>query len=107
MIQTTILSTAAILIAVISLITGNVVLMEQVPDKAFANRAVEGITIYPIDTVMLWPANSALIKVFNAHHVLCLESNEGDEVALCVGIDTVALNKQGLTFLVTKGTKVT
>ncbi|BAE74134.1 PTS system glucose-specific EIICBA component [Sodalis glossinidius str. 'morsitans'] len=97
-----------VVVSLISPMTGDVVLLEQVPDEAFATRAVgEGIAIRPTDKLVLSPANGTLVKVFNTHHAFCLETDGGAEVVVHIGIDTVALNGQGFTCLVEEGSKVT
>lgn len=97
-----------VVVSLISPITGDVVPLEQVPDEAFATRAVgEGIAIRPTDKLVLSPANGTLVKVFNTHHAFCLETDGGAEVVVHIGIDTVALNGQCFTCLVEEGSKVT
>ncbi|CAJ0998865.1 N-acetylglucosamine-specific PTS transporter subunit IIBC [Sodalis praecaptivus] len=97
-----------VVVSLISPITGEVVPLDQVPDEAFASRAVgEGIAVRPTDKLVLSPANGTLVKVFNTHHAFCLETDGGAEVVVHIGIDTVALNGQGFTCLVEEGSKVT
>lgn len=97
-----------VVVSLISPITGEVVPLEQVPDEAFASRAVgEGIAVRPTDKLVRSPAKGTLVKVFNTHHAFCLETDGGAEVVVHIGIDTVALNGQGFTFLVEEGSKVT
>ncbi|MGL9723434.1 N-acetylglucosamine-specific PTS transporter subunit IIBC [Sodalis sp. (in: enterobacteria)] len=97
-----------VVVSLISPITGEVVPLDQVPDEAFASRAVgEGIAVRPTDKLVLSPANGTLVKVFNTHHAFCLETDGGAEVVVHIGIDTVALNGQGFTCLVKEGSKVT
>ncbi|OIV47944.1 PTS N-acetyl glucosamine transporter subunit IIABC [Sodalis sp. TME1] len=108
----TVLATGAVkpvVVSLISPITGEVVPLDQVPDEAFASRAVgEGIiAVRPTDKLVLSPANGTLVKVFNTHHAFCLETDGGAEVVVHIGIDTVALNGQGFTCLVEEGSKVT
>lgn len=97
-----------VVVSLISPITGEVVPLEQVPDEAFATRAVgEGIAVRPTDKLVLSPANGTLVKMFSIHHAFCLETDGGAEVVVHIGIDTVALNGQGFTCLVEEGSKVT
>ncbi|MBT9432566.1 PTS transporter subunit EIIC [Candidatus Sodalis endolongispinus] len=97
-----------VVVSLISPITGEVVPLEQVPDEAFATRAVgEGIAVRPTDKLLLSPANGTLVKMFSTYHAFCLETDGGAEVVVHIGIDTVALNGQGFTCLVEEGSKVT
>ncbi len=97
-----------VVVSLMSPITGDIVTLEQVPDEAFASKAVgEGVAIRPTAPEVLSPANGTLVKVFGTHHAFCLETETGAEVIVHIGIDTVMLNGQGFTCLVEEGSKVT
>ncbi|TCV97986.1 N-acetylglucosamine-specific PTS transporter subunit IIBC [Biostraticola tofi] len=97
-----------VVVSLMSPITGDIVTLEQVPDEAFASKAVgEGVAIRPTAPEVLSPANGTLVKVFGTHHAFCLETDTGAEVIVHIGIDTVMLNGQGFTCLVEEGSKVT
>ncbi|GAA3613765.1 N-acetylglucosamine-specific PTS transporter subunit IIBC [Gibbsiella greigii] len=88
-------------------ITGEVVPLEQVPDEAFASKAVgEGVAIRPTDKTVVAPADGTVVKIFNTDHAFCLETDKGAEIVVHIGIDTVALNGQGFKRLVQEGEKV-
>ena len=46
------------------------------------------------------------MKIFNTNHAFCLETENGAEIVVHMGIDTVALNGQGFTRLVEEGAEV-
>ncbi|NDL62723.1 N-acetylglucosamine-specific PTS transporter subunit IIBC [Acerihabitans arboris] len=97
-----------VVVSLTSPITGEIVPLDQVPDEAFASKAVgDGVAIRPTDRLVLSPANGTLIKVFGTHHAFCLETDTGAEVIVHIGIDTVGLQGQGFTCLVEEGGKVT
>ena len=97
--------TAALIL--VSPITGDVVALEEVPDEAFASKAVgEGIAIRPTDKTVVSPANGTIVKIFNTDHAFCLETETGAEIVVHIGIDTVKLNGQGFTRLVEEGATV-
>ncbi|CNI43525.1 PTS system N-acetylglucosamine-specific transporter subunit IIABC [Yersinia frederiksenii] len=94
-------------LVLVSPITGDVVALDQVPDEAFASKAVgEGVAIRPTDKMVVSPANGTIVKIFNTNHAFCLETETGAEVVVHIGIDTVKLNGQGFARLVEEGTKV-
>ncbi|VFS49304.1 Glucose-specific phosphotransferase enzyme IIA component [Budvicia aquatica] len=65
--------------------------------KAFASKAVgDGIAIRPTGNLVVSPANGTLVKIFGTNHAFCLETEDGAEVVVHIGIDTVKLNGQGL-----------
>ncbi len=92
----------------LSPVTGDVVALEQVPDEAFASKAVgDGVAVKPTDKTVVSPAAGTIVKIFNTNHAFCLETEKGAEIVVHMGIDTVALNGQGFTRLVEEGAEVT
>lgn len=93
--------------SLVSPITGDVVALEQVPDEAFASKAVgDGIAVKPISNIVVAPAAGTVVKIFNTNHAFCLETNNGAEIVVHMGIDTVALEGKGFKRLVEEGTDV-
>lgn len=98
---------AAKLSSLVSPITGEIVALESVPDEAFASKAVgDGIAIRPTGNLVVSPANGTLVKIFGTNHAFCLETEDGAEVVVHIGIDTVKLNGQGFKRLAEEGTTV-
>ncbi|HHL2560296.1 TPA: N-acetylglucosamine-specific PTS transporter subunit IIBC [Yersinia enterocolitica] len=94
-------------LVLVSPITGDVVALAEVPDEAFASKAVgEGIAIRPTDKTVVAPANGTIVKIFNTDHAFCLETETGAEIVVHIGIDTVKLNGQGFARLVEEGATV-
>ncbi|WP_192937808.1 glucose PTS transporter subunit IIA, partial [Klebsiella aerogenes] len=93
--------------ALVSPITGEVVALEQVPDEAFASKAVgDGIAVKPTDNIVVAPAAGTVVKIFNTNHAFCLETDNGAEIVVHMGIDTVALEGKGFKRLVEEGAQV-
>jgi PTS system, N-acetylglucosamine-specific IIBC component len=91
----------------LSPVTGEVVALEDVPDEAFASKAVgDGVAVKPTDKMVVSPAAGTIVKIFNTNHAFCLETEKGAEIVVHMGIDTVALNGQGFTRLVEEGAEV-
>ena len=89
-------------------VSGSVVAIEQVPDEAFASKAVgEGLAIKPTSSTVVAPANGTLVKIFNTNHAFCLETDNGAEIVVHMGLDTVALEGKGFTRLAEEGSVVT
>lgn len=94
-------------LVLVSPITGDVVALDQVPDEAFASKAVgEGVAIRPTDKTVVSPANGTIVKIFNTDHAFCLETETGAEIVVHIGIDTVKLNGEGFARLVEEGATV-
>jgi PTS system N-acetylglucosamine-specific IIC component len=101
-------STAETVVSLVSPVTGAIVALEQVPDEAFASKAVgDGVAIKPTDSMVVAPAAGTIVKIFNTNHAFCLETEGGAELVVHMGIDTVALNGKGFTRLVEEGETVT
>lgn len=98
---------AVTIAALVSPVTGEVVPLEQVPDEAFASKAVgDGVAVKPTGKTVVSPAAGTIVKIFNTNHAFCLETEKGAEIVVHMGIDTVALNGQGFTRLVEEGADV-
>ncbi|MGK9172283.1 N-acetylglucosamine-specific PTS transporter subunit IIBC [Yokenella regensburgei] len=98
---------ASVIAELVSPITGQVVSLDEVPDEAFASKAVgDGVAIKPTDKVVVSPAAGTIVKIFNTNHAFCLETEKGAEIVVHMGIDTVALAGQGFSRLVEEGAQV-
>lgn len=98
---------ASVIAELVSPITGDVVSLDEVPDEAFASKAVgDGVAIKPTDKVVVAPAAGTIVKIFNTNHAFCLETEKGAEIVVHMGIDTVALGGQGFSRLVEEGAVV-
>jgi PTS system N-acetylglucosamine-specific IIC component len=97
----------AVVETLVSPVTGDVVALDQVPDEAFASKAVgDGVAIRPTGKTVVSPAAGTIVKIFNTNHAFCLETDAGAEVVVHMGIDTVALEGKGFTRLVEEGATV-
>lgn len=74
---------------------GVVIPMSEVQDEAFASCALgPGIAIEPIEGKLYAPADGVIETVFDTKHAIGLITEDGVEVILHIGIDTVKLNGQ-------------
>lgn len=81
----------------VSPISGSVIALEKVPDATFASGLLgKGIGIQPTVGRVLSPVNGTVASLFRTHHAIGLEADDGSEVLIHVGIDTVKLD--GLHF---------
>lgn len=89
-------------------VSGEVVALESVPDEAFASKAVgEGLAIKPTGKTVVAPVAGTVVKIFDTNHAFCLETSNGVEIVVHMGLDTVALGGKGFTRLVEEGATVT
>lgn len=88
-------------------VSGEVVMLEQVPDEAFASKMVgDGIAITPTSATVVSPAAGTIVKIFSTNHAFCLETTKGAEIIVHMGLDTVGINGQGFSRLVDEGADV-
>lgn len=92
---------------VLSPISGKTVALEDIEDKAFANKAMgDGIAIEPTDNQVFAPFDGTVTLVFPTKHVIGLTSDKGIEMLIHVGMDTVQLEGEGFDVKVSQGDKV-
>lgn len=86
---------------------GKVVPLEQVPDEAFSGKVLgDGCAIEPTDGKLYAPCGGVIDTVFDTCHAVNMRSNQGAELLLHVGIDTVKLGGKYFTAHVQDGQQV-
>lgn len=91
---------------------GEVVAMTEVPDPVFAQGMVgDGFAVVPDPGAEVLevcaPASGRLLKVFGSLHAFALVTEEGLEVLVHIGLDTVELKGEGFEALAATGDTVT
>lgn len=86
---------------------GQVVKLENVPDEVFASGAMgKGIAIDPADGTVVAPAAGEIALVFPTGHAIGMRTENGAEILIHVGMDTVSLAGKGFNTFVQVGDKV-
>ncbi|WP_343870690.1 N-acetylglucosamine-specific PTS transporter subunit IIBC [Tatumella terrea] len=99
---------ASVVARLVAPVSGEVIALDAVPDEAFASGTVgEGVAIHPTGDTVVAPLAGTLVKIFATRHAFCLESAEGAEIIVHMGLDTVSLQGEGFTALVNEGDVVT
>jgi phosphocarrier protein FPr len=81
---------------VLSPLSGQVWALERIPDPVFAQKMVgDGVSIDPSDAVLVAACDGKVISVHSAGHAVTMQTPEGLELLMHVGIDTVALKGEG------------
>jgi len=77
---------------VLSPLAGEAVSITQVNDSTFSEEILgKGIAIRPSAGRVVSPVNGKVIQMFETGHAVTLESEEGVEILIHVGLDTVRL----------------
>lgn len=88
-------------------LSGPVLTLGNAPDDVFASGAMgDGIAIDPLNDCLHAPCAGVVIHVARTGHALTIRADNGAEVLLHVGIDTVQLNGEGFALLVKQGARV-
>lgn len=89
-------------------VAGKVLPLSEVPDPSFAQGILgPGAAVLPIDGKVVAPADAKVTSLMKTHHAIGLTLNNGVELLIHIGINTVELNGEGFTPLVAKGDMVT
>ena len=71
---------------------GTVVPLEQISDEAFSQKVLgEGIAVEPSEGRLYAPCDGKIEMVFDTRHAVSMVSDDGAEILLHIGIDTVKL----------------
>lgn len=91
-------------IQVASPLTGSVVALKDVEDEVFSSGAMgKGLAINPTIGKVTSPVNGIVSVMFHTGHAVGLKSENGTEILIHIGIDTVKLNGQNFKTLVKQG----
>lgn len=76
-------------------------------DETFASKTMgEGVVIFPTGSKVVAPAAGVVTTVFPGGHALGITTENGTEILIHIGIDTVELNGEGFDVQVEVGSKV-
>lgn len=94
-------------VKVLAPMNGKIINIEEVPDQVFAKKMVgDGVAVVPENGLVVSPVDGKVVQIFPTNHAVGIESKEGIELLIHVGIDTVELKGEGFTKLVEVGSEV-
>lgn len=92
---------------IVSPLEGAIMPLEQLPDEAFASGAMgKGIVIEPSFGRLISPVNGTVTTVFPTGHAIGITSDDGAELLIHVGVNTVKLKGQYFDKQVKEGDRV-
>ncbi|MEI0747798.1 glucose PTS transporter subunit IIA [Brachyspira pulli] len=91
----------------VSPMNGKVYKLSDIADEAFSSGAMgEGFAIELADSMVTSPCDGEIIAAFPTKHAYGIETANGNEILIHIGMDTVELNGEGFESFVKVGDKV-
>lgn len=88
-------------------LTGEYINIQDIPDPVFAQKMMgEGFGINPTEGEVVSPIEGKVDNVFPTKHAIGLKADNGLEILVHIGLDTVQLDGQGFEILVSSGDTV-
>ena len=88
-------------------LSGVLIALEQVPDPVFSGRVIgDGLCIDPTSSNLCAPLAGVISNVQASGHAVSITDDNGVQVLMHIGLDTVNLGGQGFTHLVEEGQRV-
>ncbi len=94
-------------ITIYSPLSGKIIPLEKVEDEAFASGVLGyGVAIQPTEGKLYSPTDGRVDNLFDTGHAIGIMSDDGVELLLHMGIDTVKLGGKHFSVKVKKGDKI-
>ena len=88
-------------------VQGQLVSLDQINDEVFASQQMgKTLAIYPIEEQIVSPGNGQVTALYPTHHAIGLKLDNGAEILLHIGINTVELKGRGFERFVKAGERV-
>ena len=88
-------------------LSGEIINIEDVPDVVFSKKIVgDGIAIKPSGNKMISPMNGTIGKILDSKHAFSILSEDGVELFVHFGIDTIKLKGEGFKKIAKDNQKV-
>ena len=88
-------------------VSGKTVSLKKVPDEVFSEKILgDGVAIIPENGSIVSPVNGEIVAVSDSLHAYTIRSDEGFNVLVHIGLDTVKLKGEGFKSFVKAGDKV-
>ena len=91
----------------VSVADGQAVELDAVPDEAFSSGMLgNGFAVVPSDGTIYSPIDGKIQSITDARHAYTIHSNDGLDVLVHIGVDTVSMEGKGFISLVEPGDDV-
>jgi PTS system glucose-specific IIA component len=88
-------------------VNGEIIPIEEVPDPVFSQKMMgEGVAVIPSKENIYAPVDGTVMLVADTKHAIGIRAEDGTEILIHIGLETVSLKGQGFTVAVKIGDKV-
>lgn len=92
---------------IVSPASGTIIPISKVNDVVFSSKMMgDGFAVKPENSIIVSPVDGTITSIFPTEHAIGITSDNGVEVIIHVGIDTVELNGQGFQVFISEGDKI-
>lgn len=94
-------------VSLLSPVDGKMIALSDVPDKVFASKMMGDGVAFELDgNEVCAPVDGTITMIFPTLHAFGMKCDNGAEILIHIGLDTVSLNGEGFTKLADQGEKV-
>jgi glucose-specific phosphotransferase system IIA component len=88
-------------------VNGKMVPLSEVPDKMFAEKVLgDGVAFYSDEDIIYSPCDGKVSMIADTGHAAGIMADNGAEILIHIGLDTVNLNGKGFEVLTKKDAKI-
>lgn len=92
---------------IVATVTGDLIQLSEVHDDVFSSKMVgDGFAIKPVAEAIVAPASGTIISITETKHAFTLKTDDGLELLVHLGLDTLELGGKPFNFVVSAGQKV-
>lgn len=92
---------------IIAPVNGEIIPLEEVPDPVFSQKMMgEGVAMMPTSGGICSPVDGTIIQIAPTKHAVGILTEDGTEILIHIGLETVALKGEGFTVAVKENDKV-
>lgn len=98
---------SAVLGVFVAPLDGKIMDISKVPDQVFSQKIMgDGFAIEPVNGNVVSPVNGIITTIMDSKHAVAITADNGLEMIVHFGMDTVKLEGEGFTALIKQGDKV-
>lgn len=90
--------------SIYSVCDGDIISLSEIQDPVFSEKILgDGVAILPESAEIISPVDGKIVQVFETKHAYSIFSDDGLEILVHIGINTVELNGEGFKSFVKDG----